>query len=164
MKTDNITQYLKMLQNEDWTYAQYGEPPQLSWWEANYKTIHRQISICIGQSQDCLILELPCGIQPVSQCYPALSRYLLRLNYELKLGRFSLDAYNYIYLATHMDASSVTFTTFRQALTALRMYFERYSREIELMAKNPELAQAWMSLWPRGSDLDIEIYGEENIR
>lgn len=164
MESLKITQYLKMLEDEGWTYAQSGNSPQLIWWKAYYKTIYRRISIYIGQSQECLILELPYGIQPTGPCYTALSRYLLRLNHELKLGRFSLDTYNYIYLAADMEVSSVTFTTFKQVLTALRMYFEQYSREIELMAKNPGLAQAWMSLWPKGSDLDIEIYGEEMIR
>jgi len=54
-------------------------------------------------------------------------------------------------------ASSCTFSAFKGVLTALRVYFEQYHREIELLAKNPALAKAWLSLAPSYEEPEIEI-------
>ncbi len=157
MRADQINNYFRMLEEEGWTYNQYHTEDDANWWLARCKTPRRRIEVYLGSSQDCLLWQLPLALRPLPACRQALCRYLLQLNHELKLVKFSLDGDDQVHLLVETVASSCTFSAFKGVLTALRVYFEQYHREIELLAKNPALAKAWLSLAPSYEEPEIEI-------
>ena len=157
MRADQINNCFRMLEEEGWTCTQYRTEDNANWWLARYHTPHRRIEVYVGSSQDCLLWQLPLTLRPLPACRQALCRYLLQLNHELKLAKFSLDGDDQIHLMVETMASSCTFSVFKGVLTALCIYFEQYHREIELLATNPALAEAWLSLTPPSEELEIEI-------
>ncbi len=151
MDDHRILGYFRLLEDAGWSASQSGSPESSSvWWTAHYKTPRRRIEVRIGHDHSWLLLQLPLGVRARPECRAALWRFLLHLGHELRLARYSLDRSDKVHLCVGLPADACGFPQFRDALTALRTYFEHHHREIELVAENPELAEAWLSLIPRG--------------
>lgn len=159
MAEHTITRYLRMLEPEGWAYQQAPADRPL-WWKAAVKTKRSKLEVYLCLNDDCLTVQAPISVRVDAACAGALWRYLLRLNNEMRLVKFSLDAEEQVYLSAEVTlpvASGPAFTDLKSVLTAFRTYFDEYHREIELLAANRTLAEAWLSLQPRVEELPIDI-------
>lgn len=160
-----VTRYLRMLETEGWTYQQApgGEPP---WWKAVCKTRRSKLEVYLCLNDDCIAVQAPVSVILDPACQGALWRYLLRLNNEMRLVKFTLSPDDQIYLSAEVSvpvAAGPSFADLKAMLTALRTYFDHFHREIELLAANWTLAEAWLSLLPRAEELPIAILsGSDN--
>jgi len=154
-----IARYLRMLEPEGWSSSSSstGAAP---WWTAAFKTQRSRIEVYLCLNDDCLTLQAPISVVPDAVCRAALWRYLLRLNNEMRLVKFTLDASDRIFLSAEIPlpiASGPSFGDVKAALTAFRTYFEQFHREIELLASNAPLADAWLGLLPQPEAPSIRI-------
>jgi hypothetical protein len=133
-----IVSYFRLLEDNGWTYEQHRTGDGTPWWKAHSNPPHPGCLLHAVLSQGCLVLEVPLAVRPLPECRPALWRYLLRLNGALKLAKFTLDPGE-------------------NPRPALRAYTAHYRREIEVLAAQPALAQAWMSLAPRADGPQVNI-------
>ena len=158
MRAAQINTYLRLLEEDGWTYYQYRTETGKDWWKVSYRRPEeRQLEVYISGGADCLLCQLPIVLRSDQRCWSALYRFLLQVNHEIKLAKLSLDEEGQLYLSVEALSTTCDATTFRAALTALRTYYEQYHREIELLATNAELAEAWLSLIPRTEQLDIKF-------
>ena len=152
-----IVSYFRLLEDNGWTYEEHRTGDGTPWWKARSTPPHPGCLLHAVLSQGCLVLEVPLAVRPLPECGPALWRYLLRLNGALKLAKFTLDPGENPKLALELPTASCTFASFKDALAALRAYTAHYRREIEVLAAQPALAQAWMSLAPRADGPQVNI-------
>lgn len=156
-----VTRYLRMLDSDGWKYV-YND----LWWKALYKTSRSKLEVYLSLNDDCLTAQAPLSVRLQTACEGALWRYLLRLNNEMRLVKFTLDAEGQLYLSAEVPlpmAAGPAFGDFKAVLTAFRTYFEQFHREVELLAENQTLAEAWLSLLPRAEEPVIQILsGAEN--
>lgn len=159
MAEHSITRYLRMLEPEGWSYQQGpGENP--FWWRAVAKTRRSKLEVFLSLNPDCLTVQAPVVVTPNEFCAAALWRYLLRLNNEMRVVKFSLDGEDKIYLSAEVAlavGSGPTFADVKAVLTALKTYYDQFHREIELLATNRKLAESWLSLVPRSEELQIAM-------
>jgi len=160
-----ITRYLRMLEPEGWTYQEVpGSGPP--WWKAGCRTRRSKIEVFLCLNDDCLAVQAPVPVSLAGPCQRALWCYLLRLNNEIRLAKFTLDSADQIYLSAEVPLSAANHPSFgdlKAVLTAVRTYFEQFHREIGLLAANRTLAEVWLSLLPQAEELPIEILsGHEN--
>jgi hypothetical protein len=154
-----VSRYLRMMENEDWTYLQAPNQQRL-WWKVFSKTRRSKLEVNCCLNDDCMTIQAPISVTLDPRCGAALWRYLLRLNNEMRLVKFSLDAEGSLYLSAEIPlpaASGPAFSDLKAVLTALRTYFDQFHREIELLGGNPGLGEAWLSLLPRTEELPINI-------
>lgn len=160
-----VTRYLRMLELEGWK-SQQAPGSETLWWKAMFKTTRSKLEVFLCLNDDCLTVQAPVRVTLDPHCHGALWRYLLRLNNEMRLAKFTLDADGQLYLSAEVPmpiAAGPAFADVKAVLTAFRTYFEQFHREIELLAANQMLADAWLSLLPRAEELPIQILsGAEN--
>jgi hypothetical protein len=152
-----IVSYFNLLEESGWTYEERHAASGTPWWLARSSPPHPACVLHAGLSEGCLVLEMPFAIRPLPECRPALWRYLLWVNGALRLAKFTLGPGDRLKLGAELPSSSCNFTSFRDALSALRTYGAHYRREIELLASHPPLALAWLSLAPRSDEPRINI-------
>jgi Putative bacterial sensory transduction regulator len=154
-----VTRYLRMLEPEGWTYQQApGSGPP--WWKAACKTRRSKLEVFLCLNDDFLTVQAPIAVALDPPCRAALWRYLLRLNNEMRLVKFTLDAEDKAFLSAEVTlpvASGPSFLDLKAVLTALRTYFDHFHREVELLAANRTLAETWLSLLPQAEELPIVI-------
>jgi hypothetical protein len=154
-----VTRYLRMLEPEGWIYQQARGTGPL-WWRAEVKTRRSKLEVYLCLNDDCLSVQAPQSVTVEPSCARALFRYLLRLNNEMRFVKYSMGAQEQVYLSAEIGvavASGPTFADVKAVLTAFKTYHDQFHREIELLAGNRALAEAWLSLLPRAEELPIEI-------
>ncbi len=159
-----VTRYLRMLEPEGWQYQQApgGGPP---WWRAAVKTRRSKLEAFLCLNDDCLTVQAPVSVTLDPLCQGALWRYLLRLNNQMRLVKFTLDPDDQVQLSAEIPlpvASGPSFADVKAVLTALRTYFDQFHREVELLAANRTLAETWLSLLPQAEELPIEIFSGDD--
>jgi|GEM_PF-1514610 len=158
MRNEQLNSYFRMLEDDGWTYFYHGAQQGTDWWKLRFKTPERRIELYVSLGKDCLLWQMPMlNDPPTPSCWLALYRYLLQVNHEIKLAKFTLDSDNRIWMVVEILTTTCSYATIKAVLTAMRVYFEHYHREIEMLATNVELARAWLSLLPQSDDLDITI-------
>lgn len=154
MAEHRVTSFLGLLQGDGWS----GEQVAGDWWLASRMTRRRKILVRLAESGGSLFFEAAIPTQTDTACRTALFRYLLQLNHELRLARLSLDADDRVHLCAELPLAALSFTAFAGVLSALAGVFESCHREIELMASNRGLAEAWLALLPAApAELDLRI-------
>jgi hypothetical protein len=150
MPEHQITRFLRLLQPEGWTYEEvHPESASERWWRAYFNSPRRKLAIDLAAGGDCVSFDLDLLIiRQDAACRPALWRYLLRVNHEIKLAKLTLDAEGRVFLAAALPLAALGFPAFKEILAALAAYFEHYHREIELVASNRDLAGAWQPFPP----------------
>jgi hypothetical protein len=158
-----ITRYFRLLEKDGWKYQEAPPEGGTSWWIARFPTPRRRVEVYLALNEDCLAFQMPVTAPSSPTCRTALWRYLLYLNQAMKIAKFALDPDDQIVLAAEVPAAAITFGSFKGTLAALSTYFEHYHREIELLAANRLLAEAWLSLAPEVVEepLMIEILSRE---
>lgn len=159
-----ITRYFRLLEKDGWKYQEAPREGGTNWWIARFHTPRRRIEVYLALNEDCLAFQVPISVPSSPSCRTALWRYLLYLNQEMKIAKFALDPEEQIVLAAEVPAAAVTFGSFKGTLAALSTYYEHYHREIELLAANRLLADAWLSLAAEVAEepLEIEILSREH--
>ena len=158
MAADKIDQYLQLLGPDGWTFQEGTREGQSRWWFLSCRTARRKIEVFCSFDADCLSFQLPTQIRVAPGCREALWRFLLELNYELRFAKLSCTAEGAIYLAAELPTSALSFASVADLLSSLRIYFEHYHREIELLASDSGLAVAWLSLARQpGTDHEPEV-------
>jgi hypothetical protein len=152
-----IGSYFTLLEESGWTYEERRTAGGSPWWQARSSLPHPACQLHAGCSDGCLLLEVPLVIRPLPDCLPALWRYLLVVNGALKLAKFTMGPGGAVTLAAELPASGCNFGSFRDALSALRTYHAHYRREIEMLASQPSLAAAWLSLAQHSDQPPINI-------
>jgi hypothetical protein len=147
-----LTGFLSLLEGDGWSYQEVNPlSPEDRWWIASCVTPRRKIVIHLAAGGGLLGFQLAVTNPenpPAAACRGALWRFLLRLNHEIKLAKLTLGADGVVFLAAELPLAGLAFATFREALVALRTYFEHYHREIELLASNAAAGEAWLSFLP----------------
>jgi hypothetical protein len=159
MAEHTVTRYLQLLDGEGWKYQQAGGTQHL-WWRATAKTRRSKLEVNLCLNDDCLTLQAPVSVTLDPSCAGALWRYLLRLNNEMRLVKFTLDADGQVFLSAEIPLQSAGgpgFADLKAVLTALRTYFDHYHREVEILAANQKVGEAWLSLLPQAEPVPIQI-------
>lgn len=159
MHFSEIDSYLQLLQDDGFELVQSEDKEDAqSWWRINYKTPEgRGLPTFFTIGKDTILWQFPISISPVDDiCQKALSRYLLLLNHELKLVRFTLDDDNQVHLIVELLNNNMSFLTMKTVFNVIRAYYDQYHQSIRLLATNPQLAEAWISLRSR-SDVEVSF-------
>jgi hypothetical protein len=149
--------YFRLLEDQGWTWEERQTRDGSPWWKARSNPPYPACELRVCSSQGYILLEAPFMSRPLPECQAAFWRYLLRLNAALKLAKFTLGPGDEVLLAAELGTSTCTFATFRDAAVALRTYSSYFRREIEVLAAQPALAVAWMSLAPAREAPRIDI-------
>lgn len=112
--------------------------------------VRRTIELFVGISGNCLTFQMPLMIAVYPGCARAVYGYLARLNREVRLVKYGQDQHGELYLFAEMLLEAASPSTIRSYLAALQTYYEEHYREIEVLARDPQLARLWESL--SGSD------------
>jgi hypothetical protein len=155
-----IASYFALLEESGWTYEERRAPGGIAWWLARSSHPHPACVLHAALGDGCLVLEVPFAIRPLPDCRSAFWRYLLWVNGALKLAKFTLGPGDSLKLAAELPASSCNFASFRDVLSALRTYGAHYRRELDMLASQPPLAAAWLSLAPRSDQPPIHIVSQ----
>lgn len=156
-----ITRHLGMLAPEWKSMAMPDMAPL--WWKASAKTKRSTIEVNLCLNEDCLTVQAPLPLDPDLRCQASLWRYLLRLNNEMRLVKFSVDAADKVFLSAEIPlhaGSAPAFADLKAVLTALSVYFDEFHREIELVSRDQSLAHAWLALQPTVEDVTISVVRE----
>lgn len=119
--------------------------------EANLTgAIPRKVELFVGITGNCLTFQMPLVISLYPGCSRAVYGYLARLNREVRLVKYGQDQHGELYLFAELLLETASPTTIGAYLAAFQAYYEEHYREIEALARDPQLARLWESL--SGSD------------
>lgn len=109
-------------------------------------SIRRTIELFVGVSDNCLIFQMPLVVSLYPACTSAVYSYLARLNREVRLVKYGQDQHGELYLFAEMLLEAASPSSIGAYLAALQAYYEEHHREIEVLARDPQLARLWESL------------------
>jgi hypothetical protein len=156
MTEDTIISYFMQIEQKGWGLR---EKPTVELWHLVYESYPTEFDVYLSVTDEWVYFQAPLlkpGAMINPQCREALFAYLLRLNSEIHLVKFSLDLDEQVVLSIEIPSESFDFKAFRNVTEALETYLDRYFTEISIVAHQPELA----NLTQLG---ELEIKEEEEI-
>lgn len=156
MSESRLGRYIQLLRQDGWEGMEGPAHDGVVWGVVKYRLPRRQMEVYLAHSDDTLTVQSPLAARPREDCRLAVWRYLLRVNNEIRGAKFTLDPGGKLYLSAEIMAAGSNYQAFRGTLTAFRAYYEHFHREIELLAADRKLADAWLSLAPPGDEEPVE--------
>jgi hypothetical protein len=140
-----ILMYFVQAENSGWALTARGS--LVSGWHAIYKGHLRNYDVYLDVNDEWVYAQCPLlRTEPNSNCKEALYEYLLRTNHRMFLGKFTLPtdqrqhAGNWVALMVEYPAEDFDAGIFRLLIEAIETYVEEFSREIEVIALDEEVA------------------------
>jgi hypothetical protein len=136
----DISAYLEIIARADehWLWG-YRDPQ--GYWSVEYNAITPPCKLNLSLDMEFLCVEAAVGpVRCRPDCRAALHYYLLRLNDELPIVKFGLDAEKEAKIVAEAPAAKLSLEAFEILLRLVTAVFEQYRLEIELLAGEHELA------------------------
>jgi hypothetical protein len=139
------TQYrdlFRLLQSDGWDSMEQGTRER-SWWKLKATLPSgRRIEVNFSAESALCRFELTVAhISPARSCIRALSCFLLEINHQVRLVRFSIDWRGYVHMSADLASDWVSPDSVRMVLSAMKAYFQQYHEEVQLLARHEAAAR-----------------------
>ena len=155
-----ICAYLNVLENQNRDLFNWNYYHTKHYWTVEYKG-KGSVPLCkLYLELDSRFLYIHAFIvkKPVTpECRLAMFYFLLRLNDELPIVKFGLDSYGKVVLMVEAGADQVSLSGFKDLVEAAVVVFGQYYQEVELLAREPELANLLLTQYGEADRTTIKI-------